>query len=158
MQPGGMAHKPLRLVCVNVNGLVSDAGKRSRFFAWLTEQHFDIVAISETHASSDRQAGRWLQQGSASGRPWQGSAWWCHNRQARQQRQQQVRGVGLLVRDGVIPAGAEPAVEYSDSDGRLLRVGWDTPQGQHWSVVVVYAPSVAAERPAFYSGPYMDAL
>ena len=127
MQAGWGGGRPLRLVAVNVNGLVSDAAKRRGFFAWLRQQGFDIAVLSETHATSDAQARQWLQQGEGPGFPWKGEAWWCHSGGAQPAA---VRGVGILVRDGVLPAGAQPAVEFSDSHGRLLRVGWRTRHGQ----------------------------
>ncbi|KAF8055086.1 transposon TX1 protein [Scenedesmus sp. PABB004] len=144
--PGG----GLKVVAVNVNGL-NRKPSRQAFFAWLLASRYHVVVLTETHAQGDGQARRWVQGGAGPGRPWQGSAWWSHGSSAS-------RGVGILIRDGVVPAGEAPSIEYCDTVGRLLRVGWRTQHGDRLSVLGVYAPSERAERPAFFAGPYQEAL
>jgi hypothetical protein len=69
--------------------------------------------------------------------------------------------VAVLLGPGL--AGADAHIDFSDgpspdsseagaaSSGRVLRVGWpDAATGQHWSVVIVYAPNDDGERAAFF--------
>jgi exonuclease III len=58
MQPG----QPFKVVAVNVNGLAADA-KRRNFFAWLQQQRYAIVLLSETHTTSNLQGQQWVQEG-----------------------------------------------------------------------------------------------
>ncbi len=54
----------------------------------------------------------------------------------------------MLLRQGF---AAKAKVEFADTAGRVLRVGWDSgPQGRPVSVVAVYAPADGeASRSAF---------
>jgi hypothetical protein len=99
---------------------------------------------------------QWVQEGAGRGRPWQGRAFWSHNTQPGNQRP--VRGVGILLRDGVVPVDVQVSVEFSDVTGRLLRIGWELSSSDRWSVVAVYAPAVAAERSGFFLDNYFEAL
>ena len=144
----------LKCVAVNVNGL-RDKKKRCVFFDWLMKQKFDIVILSETHSKTDAEVQQWVQEGAGKGRPWQGQAFWCHNTQPGSQRP--VRGVGILLRDRVVPVGVGVTVQHTDAAGRLLRIGWEDSDSDRWSVVAVYAPSVAAERSSFFAGAYYEA-
>ncbi|KAF8063816.1 hypothetical protein HT031_003673 [Scenedesmus sp. PABB004] len=68
------------------------------------------------------------------------------------------RGQPQDARAGRRPGPQAPSIEYCDTVGRLLRVGWRTQHGDRLSVLGVYAPSERAERPAFFAGPYQEAL
>ena len=126
------------------------------FFDWLMKQKFDIVILSETHSKTDAEVQQWVQEGAGKGRPWQGQAFWCHNTQPGSQRP--VRGVGILLRDRVVPVGVGVTIQHIDTAGRLLRIGWEHSASDRWSIVAVYAPSVAAERNSFFAGAYYEAL
>lgn len=142
----------LRVLSCNVNGL-RDSRQRTAFFERVRAEAADIVVLQETHSSTDQEVTQWVQQGAGPGAPWAGQAFWQHgnNRQ---------RGVAILIRTGLVPEGQSVSVEYRDhgvETGRLLRVGWDT-QGMHFSVLAVYAPHRPADRPAFFSGAFADAV
>ena len=66
--------------------------------------------------------------------------------------------MGILLRDRVVPVGVGVTVQHNDAAGRLLRIGWEHGNSDRWSVVAVYAPSVAAERNSFFAGAYYEAL
>lgn len=149
-QPAG----PFLVTAVNVNGL-SAVMKRRNFFAWLQQQRCGVVLLSETHSTSDSQALTWVQEGAGPGRPWQGAARWSRQ-VVRGQRA--AGGVGVLVADNLIKAGAEIEVEYSSASGRALKVAWETPWGQRLAAVAVYAPCTAAHRDDFFVGEYLDAV
>ena len=112
--------------------------------------------LSETHSKDDGEVRRWVQEGAGRGRPWQGRAYWCHNTQPGSL--QPVRGVAVLLRDGVVPLDVEVEVQHRDSAGRLLRVGWECGDGSRWSVLAVYAPSESASRSSFFTDQYWEAL
>jgi exonuclease III len=76
VQPG----QPFKVVAVNVNGLAA-AAKRRTFFAWLPQQRYAIVLLSETHTTSESQGLQWVQEGAGPGRPWQGVAFFGHQQQ-----------------------------------------------------------------------------
>lgn len=145
----------LRIVSVNVNGL-SSAVKRRALFAGLGRQQHDIAVLQETHLASDEDAEALLAQGSGTGRPWAGRAFWSHGRRA-------ARGVAVLFAPGF--AGIDIQTDYSDGaatdGGRVLRVGWtDSATGQRWAVVAIYAPNLNAAQRAFFAptGPVWAAL
>jgi len=98
----------LRVLSLNVNGLQSSRAKRLALFQWLAELQVDIAVLLETHCRDDRQAERWVQEGAGPGTAWNGLDFWQHFSSAS-------RGVGILVRQGVLPAGVTPAVEYADT-------------------------------------------
>ena len=153
--PQAVPPSSLKCVAVNVNGL-RDKQKRLKFFDWLLQQRFDVVVLSETHSKDDGEVRRWVQEGAGKGRPWQGRAYWCHNTQPGSL--QPVRGVAILLRDGVVPLDVEVTVQHMDSAGRLLRVGWECGDSSRWSVLAVYAPSDSAGRSSFFSDQYWEAL
>ena len=144
----------IRVVSINVNGLQTNVAKRKAFFQYLTQVAAYIVVVQETHCGDDNQARRWVQQGGGPGMPWNGPTFWQHYSTSS-------RGVGILLKAGVVPDGHQPTVEYTDDQaeepGRVLRVGWDLPNNQHLSVLAVYAPCEAPLRSAFFSGPFADA-
>ena len=151
--PAGLG--TLRVLSINVNGLQSSAAKRKAFFQYLRRVQADVVVVQETHCSSDDQATQWVQQGGGPGSVWHGPAFWQHYNSSS-------RGVAILLKAGIVPTNQQPQVEYMDATenepGRLLRVGWDLPDNQHLSVLAVYAPCEAASRPAFFAGPFADAV
>jgi hypothetical protein len=57
--------------------------------------------------------------------------------------------VAVLLRSGYVCENVK--VDYTGGCGRVLRVSWEVAGGQRLAVVAVYAPSVAAERPAFFA-------
>ena len=114
------------------------------------------MVLSETHSKGDVEVQQWVQEGAGRGRPWQGRSFWCHNMQLGSQ--QPVRGVAVLLRDGVVPLGVEVQVQHRDSVGRLLRVGWECGDSTRWSVLAVYAPSDSADRTSFFIDDYWAAL
>lgn len=141
-------------MAVNVNGL-SDSSKRRNFFAWLQQQRHAVVLLAETHSTSDDQAQQWVQEGAGLGRPWQGSAVWCHQ---QQQGQRAAGGVGVLLADSIMAQDAQPTIEHQGPSGRVLKVSWDTPWGQKMAAVAVYAPCTAADRDSFFLGEYFNAV
>ena len=155
-QQGAHALRPFRVVAVNVNGL-ADASKRRTFFAWVHDQKCDVVLLSETHCKSPDQGQQWVQEGTGR-RAWRGQAFFaCAN--GHQQRQRPTSGVAVLLSQRIVAAEAEAEIEYADNEGgRLLRVRWQAPWGQHLAAMAVYAPAVAACRPSFYATEYMRAL
>jgi hypothetical protein len=64
----------------------------------------------------------------------------------------------VLLSQNIVKHDTEPVVEYIDGDGRLLRVAWTTPWGQQLAAVAVYAPDDHTARPAWFEGPYQEAL
>ena len=141
-------------MAVNVNGLM-DTTKRRSFFAWLQQQGYAIVLLSETHCTSDSQALQWVQEGAGLGRPWQGSGFWCHQ---QQQGQRAAGGVGVLLADAVVSGAAQPTVEHQGPSGRVLKVSWVAPWGQKMAAVAVYAPCTASDRCEFFMGEYLTAV
>eukprot|EP00775_Hariotina_reticulata_P001284 gene1284-biopygen2553 len=93
--------------------------------------------------------------GAGLGIAWQGPTFWQHHTSSS-------RGVGILLKEGLVPPDCHPVVEYRDDQatepGRLLRVGWALPGNQHLSVVAVYAPCEAASRPAFSAEAFAEAV
>ena len=145
------AAMPARLVVANVNGLHS-ARKRHHLFHALGEGRWDVALLVETHCEGPEQARAWLQEGAGPGLPWQGDAFWCHGTRRS-------RGVAILVRAGF--AAADLRVDYTDTDGRVLRVSWAADAGgERWAAVAVYAPVLPQLRPAFFApgGPLSLAL
>eukprot|EP00775_Hariotina_reticulata_P003744 gene3744-biopygen5420 len=151
--PAGLGS--LRVLSINVNGLQSSVTKRMAFFQYLAQVQADIVVVQETHCSGDSQAQQWVQRGGGPGSAWQGPTFWQHHTSSS-------RGVGILLKAGLLPPDCHPVVEYRDDQatepGRLLRVGWALPGNQHLSVVAVYAPCEAASRPAFFAEAFADAV
>eukprot|EP00775_Hariotina_reticulata_P015248 gene15248-biopygen2616 len=129
--------------------------KRMAFFQYLAQVQADIVVVQETHCSGDSQAQQWVQRGGGPGSAWQGPTFWQHHTSSS-------RGVGILLKAGLLPPDCHPVVEYRDDQatepGRLLRVGWALPGNQHLSVVAVYAPCETASRPAFFAEAFADAV
>ena len=142
------AARPLHLLTINVNGLNSDPGKRRQLFHTLRSRRWDIVLLQEVHAANDGQAAGWAADGAAAGQPWEGECFWSHGTAAS-------RGVGVLIKAGA-PV-SEARVGYRDGEGRLLRVDFSY-AGQRACVLSVYAPCEAADRPAFFQGPFSAAL
>ena len=149
-QPG----RPFQVAAVNVNGL-TEATKRRTLFTWAQEQHHGIVLLSETHCTSDSQAQQWVQEGAGLGKPWQGASFWCHQ---LQQGQRAAGGVGILLSDSIVSPEAHPTVEHQGPSGRVLKVSWMTPWGQHMAAVAVYAPCSAEDRSSFFLDEYMSAV
>ena len=150
------ALRPFKTITVNVNGL-SHQGKRRGFFAWLQQQRCDIALLVETHCRSTQQGQKWVQEGAGPGRPWQGHAFFAHK--VCRPAQRATSGVAILLSQQIIAADTEPVVAHIDSSsGRLLRVEWFTPWGQHMAAVAVYAPTEAADRPGFFDSSYSSAL
>ena len=150
VQPG----QPFKVVAVNVNGLAA-ADKRRNFFAWLQQQHYAIVLLSETHSTSDTQGQQWVTQGAGSGRPWQGLAFFAHQ---QQQGERAAGGTAVLLSHRIVGTAAEPTVEHTGPSGRVLKVSWVTPWGQRMAAVAVYAPCTQQDRSDFFLGEYMTAV
>ena len=131
----------LSVLAVNVNGL-SASRKRRAFFLQLLQGNWDVIVLTETHCPSSDTAERWLREGAGPGQPWLGTAHWNHGTSRS-------RGVAVLMRSGY--ACAEVKRDYACDSGRVLRVSWQTAVGQRLAVVAVYAPHVAADRPAFFA-------
>ena len=90
------------------------------------------MVLSETHCGSREVATKWLRDGAGPGKPWLGEALWSNGTS-------QSRGVAVLLRHGFAP---KAKVEFSDGEGRVLRVGWDRGPGlRPIAVVAVYAPA-----------------
>lgn len=143
----------ITVLSCNVNGLRSRR-QRTAFFERVRKETADVVVVQETHCASDQEAAQWVQQGAGPGAAWDGQTFWQHGN-SRQ------RGVAILLRAGLVPEGSAVAVEFRDQgidSGRLLRVGWEGAHGQHFSVLAVYAPHQAADRPVFFSGAFSDAV
>jgi exonuclease III len=150
VQPG----QPFKVVAVNVNGLAA-AAKRRNFFAWLLQQRYAIVLLSETHSTSDSQGQQWVLQGAGSGRPWQGMAFFAHQ---QQQGARAAGGTAVLLSHRIVGTAAEPTVEHIGPSGRVLKVSWVTPWGQRMAAVAVYAPCTQQDRSDFFLGEYMTAV
>ena len=150
VQPG----QPFKVVAVNVNGLAA-ADKRRIFFAWLQQQRYAIVLLSETHSTSDEQGQQWVRQGAGPGRPWQGHAVFAHQ---IDQGGKGGRGRAVLLSHRIVGAAAEPTVEHVGPSGRVLKVSWVTPWGQRMAAVAVYAPCTQQDRSDFFLGEYMTAV
>ena len=137
----GTSSPNLRLLTLNVNGLQSSPEKRRQLFHGLRQGNFDIICLQETHHSCEAEAQTWLQEGSGPGSSWLGPSFWCHYTTAS-------RGVAILF-TAALPFTDMRRV-HSDISGRTLRVDF-TIHGTAFTVGCVYAPSVAAERPHFFS-------
>ena len=131
----------LSILAVNVNGL-RDNAKRKDFLLHILKGHWDVVVLTETHCPDDATVVRWLAEGAGPGQPWQGPAFWHHGTSRS-------RGVAVLLRSGYVCEDAK--VDYTSGCGRVLRVSWQPAHGQRLAVVAVYAPHVAADRPAFFA-------
>ena len=154
-QDGAHGLRPFSVAADNVNGLAA-AEKRRPFFAWMQQQAYDVVLLAETHSSSDQQMQQWAQQGAGQGRPWQGFCY-AHSK-PRADGGRVTAGVAVLLSQNIVKQDTEPVVEYRDGEGRLLRVAWTTPWGQQLAAVAVYAPDDHTARPAWFEGPYQEAL
>jgi exonuclease III len=147
--------RPFSIIGDNVNGLAA-ADKRRPFFAWLQQQGYDVVMLAETHCLSQKQFQRWVRQGAGPGRPWQGFSY-SHSK-PRAAGERVTAGVAVLLSARVVKPDTEPVIEYTDGEGRVLRVAWVTPWGQQMAAVAVYAPADHTERAAWFEGTYQDAL
>lgn len=136
----GTGSPNLRLLTLNVNGL-RDPKKRSQLFHGLKKENYDIICLQETHHSCETEAKQWLQEGSGPGSAWLGPSHWCHFTTASS-------GVAILF------TATAPFTDMrrvgNDPSGRTLRVDF-TLHGTDFTVGCVYAPSIAAERPQFFS-------
>jgi exonuclease III len=151
-QAQALALQPAKLLAVNVNGLAGK-NKRRAFFKHVLSTSWYVLVLSETHCGGPDVAAKWLRGGAGPGKPWLGQAFWSHGTSAS-------RGVAVLLRQGF---AAKAKIEFADTAGRVLRVGWDSgPQGRPVSVVAVYAPADAGEasRSAFFApdGPLQQAI
>jgi exonuclease III len=143
----------LGLLTFNVGGLASVKDKRVTMFNSLNGDRAAIILLQETHSRSDAETARWVREGAAPGQPWAGLHFWSHYVPPAGEFAK--RGVGILVRHGA-PV-SDVRVGYTDSSGRLLRLDFEY-AGEQASVLNVYAPSVAADRAAFFRGPFYAAL
>ena len=107
VQPG----QPFKVVAVNVNGLAA-ADKRRNFFAWLQQQDYAIMLLSETHSTSDTQGQQWVTKGAGSGRPWQGLAFFALQ---QQQGELAAGGTAVLLSHRIVGTAGEPTVEHTRS-------------------------------------------
>jgi exonuclease III len=147
--------RPLNILADNVNGL-GEAAKRKAFFAWLQDQRVDVALLSETHTKTEQQAQQWVREGAGKGRPWEGLAFFGHKPLAA--GEQAAAGVAVLLSASIVAEGTTPCVDYRDTDGRVIRVAWTSPWQQQFAAIAVYAPAVAADRPAFFTSSYQQAL
>ena len=151
-QYANSALTPAKLLAVNVNGLARD-DKRKAFLQFVMDSAWDVLVLSETHCGELGVAHKWLKEGAGPGKPWLGEHFWALGTSAS-------RGVAILLRHGFAP---EAKLEFVDNtDGRLLRVGWERGPGlRPASVLAVYAPSDSvASRSTFFAngGPLHSAL
>ena len=132
-------------VFINVRGLVA-ASARARLFAALARERIGVAVLAETHCRDDATANTWLRQGG-----WKGDARWAHGSAAS-------RGVGVLLSSHL--QADLITTEYSDDEGRLLRVGWRDAAARPWAVVAAYAPNDEAAQRRFFGpdGPLRAAL
>jgi exonuclease III len=137
---------PSSVISINVNGL-RDARKRQHLFACLLDGPWQLILLQETHTANDEEVQQWMQEGAGPGRPWQGLGFWGHSGNQRS------RGVAVLIhhrsRDSLGKGPGTPSVQYSATDGRAIRVEWG-PVGQRVAAISAYAPSLPAERPAYF--------
>jgi exonuclease III len=155
--PHAGAHglRPFSVIADNVDGLAK-AAKRKPFFAWMQQQGYDVVLLSETHTISAQQMQRWARQGAGPGRPWRG---FCYSHsKPRAEGERAGAGVAVLLTHGIVKEGTEPEVEYRDGSGRVLRVAWTTPWEKRVAAVAVYAPADQEQRPAWFDGTYQEGL
>ncbi|GBF91902.1 hypothetical protein Rsub_04626, partial [Raphidocelis subcapitata] len=141
----GGARPALRGVFVNVRGLAA-AAARARLFRALARERVDVAVLAETHCRDDAAANTWLRQGG-----WTGDARWAHGSAAS-------RGVGVLLSSHL--QATQISVDFSDDDGRVLRVGWRDAAARPWAAVAVYAPNDDAGQRRLFgpSGPLRAAL
>ena len=131
----------LRLLSLNVNGL-QDKDKRRWLFNLLERDKWDIILLQETHHRSPEEGAAWAQEGPNGLRcNWSGPAFWCHYTS-------QSRGVAILFR--TTARISDFTVRHSSATGRTLSVDF-TFGGLPYTVVCVYAPSVAADRPQYFT-------
>ena len=131
----------LRLLSLNVNGL-QDKDKRRWLFNLLERDKWDIILLQETHHRSPEEGAAWAQEGPNGLRcNWSGPAFWCHYTS-------QSRGVAILFR--TTARISDFTVRHSSATGRTLSVDF-TFGGLPYTVVCVCAPSVAADRPQYFT-------
>ncbi|CAL8468448.1 g7988 [Coccomyxa elongata] len=159
-QDGGLARKAalsamtrprqptLRLLSLNVNGL-QDKDKRRWLFNLLERDKWDVILTQETHHRSPEEGAAWAQEGPNGLRcNWSGPAFWCHYTS-------QSRGVAILFRATATTSNL--TVRHSSATGRTLSVDF-TFSGLPYTAVCVYAPSVATDRPHYYTQELLPSL
>ena len=134
---------------LNPNGL-NGRPKRCSLFRSLQRRDdgVDIIMLQETHAGSEEVVKGWLTEGAGPGLPWLGPYAWAPGTSSS-------RGVAVLVSNALQLDSFECI--YKCSSGRVVGATLSL-RGHDYLVYSVYAPSVASERAAFFSGPLRDAL
>lgn len=138
--PAGLPAPPLRLLCLNANGLRGGA-KRHELFHALAAGPWDVVMLQEAHAASASEVEGWVREGAGRGLPFRGLYFANPHTNTS-------AGTVTLVKS-TAPVGS-PAQVAAPAGGRLLSVQFSY-AGVPFSLVNVYAPCESADRPAFFA-------
>ena len=131
---------PLHILSVNPGGL-RDTQARRTLFGLFMRGPWHVLAVQELHAASVEEAAAWLQDGAGPGQPMRGDGFVNPHSSVS-------GGVLTFVKEGC-PIASATATTPLTPGGRLLAVQL-TYAGVSLEFVNCYAPTVAADRPAFF--------
>jgi exonuclease III len=139
----------LTLASLNANGLNS-AAKRHRLFsaALARTDGVEVLMLQETHCGGPAVAECWVQGGAGPGHPWDGHSAWASRTPAS-------CGTAILVHPAVCLDAFQQVASCPEGRyvGALLSLA-----SSRFLVFSVYAPSVGADREAFFQGSLRAAL
>ena len=140
----------LKLLTVNVNGLQGERASRLLCYQQQAAGNPDVTFLQEVKLASRDDFQAALQRGSGPGAPWRGK--WAYSPGSSHSC-----GTAVMARPGISLANCTMHPSATDTAGRVVCWDWDILH-LRLRLLSVYAPSAAADRPAFFTAlqPYLD--
>lgn len=140
--------RPLRLLCVNVNGLQDSPAKRRQLFGALDAGPWDVIQLQEAHAASVEEVEGWVREGAGRGLPFLGVCF------ANPLTSSSAGTVTLVKSSAPV---SDPLLAAAPAGGRLLAASLSY-AGLTFSLLNIYAPNDETDRPSFFSRDLLGAL
>ena len=140
----------LKLLTVNVNGLQGARASRLLCYQQQAAGNPDVTFLQEVKLASRDDFQAALQRGSGPGAPWRGK--WAYSPGSSHSC-----GTAVLARSGISLANCTMHPSATDTAGRVVCWDWDILH-LRLRLLSIYAPSTAADRPAFFAAlqPYLE--
>ncbi len=139
--PAGLPAPPLRLLCLNPNGLQDSRAKRRQLFGALNAGPWDVIMLQEAHTASTAEVEGWVRDGAGRGLPFRGVCFTNPHTSAS-------AGTVTLIKS-TAPVGS-PVLAAAPAGGRLLSATFSY-AGLEFSLLNVYAPHEPTSRRPFFS-------